>query len=140
MFKTLEFESLYLATPPFSSNLKDAVNCDSKSDDLDEFQDAEPGLGGQQLSRLLGLQLNDENVTISEIPVQTANASNARSTQLLKRTVVNIPENEQQLQLRLQVQQENVSQWHALVDKKLILKQGLIDKRKVSRKHCHILC
>jgi len=130
MFKTLEFESLYLATPPFSSNLKDAVNCDSKSDDLDEFQDAEPGLGGQQLSRLLGLQLNDENVTISEIPVQTANASNARSTQLLKRTVVNIPENEQQLQLRLQVQQENVSQWHALVDKKLILKQGLIDKRK----------
>lgn len=127
----MDFENLYLMTPPLPTNLKDMVDCDYKSDHLDEFQDAEPGLGGQQLSRLLGLQLNDENVTISEIPVQTTNTSNAKSTQQLKRTVVNIPENDQQLQVRLQVQQENLSQWHALVDKKLILKQGLVDKRKV---------
>jgi len=112
--------------------MENIVDCDSTSDHFDDFQDAEPGLGGQQLSRLLGLQLNDENVTISEIPPQTANISNVKSTQQSKKTVVNIPENDQQLQVRLQVQQENLPQWHPLVDKKLILKQGLVDKRKVN--------
>jgi len=129
-FELIDFENLYLATPPLPSNMENIVDCDSTSDHFDDFQDAEPGLGGQQLSRLLGLQLNDENVTISEIPPQTANISNVKSTQQSKKTVVNIPENDQQLQVRLQVQQENLPQWHPLVDKKLILKQGLVDKRK----------
>jgi len=99
------------------------TSVDEEASNLDEFQDAEPGLGGQQLSRLLGLQLNDENITLTA-------TNNVKSTQQLKRTVVNIPENDGQLQARLQAQQESLPQWHTLVDKKLILKQGLVDKRK----------
>jgi len=120
-FESTEFENLYLTVPPLPSNLKTSV--DEEASNLDEFQDAEPGLGGQQLSRLLGLQLNDENITLTA-------TNNVKSMQQLKRTVVNIPENDGQLQARLQAQQESLPQWHALVDKKLILKQGLVDKRK----------
>jgi len=120
-FESTEFENLYLTVPPLPSNLKTSV--DEEASNLDEFQDAEPGLGGQQLSRLLGLQLNDENITLTA-------TNNVKSTQQLKRTVVNIPENDGQLQARLQAQQESLPQWHTLVDKKLILKQGLVDKRK----------
>jgi hypothetical protein len=48
-----------------------------------------------------------------------------------KKGLIHFPENEQQLQARLLQQQKTQPQWHNLVDKKLILKQGLIDKRKV---------
>lgn len=146
-FETVDFESLYLRMPPRPSNFtEDAVDSTSEADDF--TADAEPGLGGQQLSRLLGLQLRDEpsadttnNSSSSSgssaslppaVPTkETAPSNNAQVTNKSSRTVVQFPANEQQLQARLLDQQKTIPQWHNLVDKKLILKQGLVDKRKV---------
>ena len=152
-FESVDFETLYMTTPPCPSNYTDTTDSQTSASSLTEFQDAEPGLGGQQLTRLLGLQLNDDNVTDIPIPArlsrllglqsdqenvtvaQTSPSPSSNSTssasQPSKRTVVSFPANEQQLLTRLQHQQENLAQWHQLVERKLILKQGLVDKRKV---------
>ena len=133
-FESINFDTLYLKTPPCPTNLKDVVDSNSPADEFNEFQDAEPGLGGQQLSRLLGLQLNDDKISscqssagAKEITAVDANTS----TQPAKRSVIQFPTSDQQLQSRLQQQRETLPQWHNIVDKKLILKQGLIDKKKV---------
>ncbi len=115
------------------------VDSVSETSDPSEFLGAEPGLSGQQLSKLLGLQLNDEpldaspsstSATSKEVSTTTG-STNSSIPQSTKKSVVNFPANEQQLQARLLLQQETQPQWHNLVDKKLILKQGLIDKKKV---------
>lgn len=135
-FESIEFDTLYLKTPPCPVNFKDVVDSDSTTSEFNEFQDAEPGLGGQQLSRLLGLQLNDDKVSTissssSASPKETTIVDAASSTQpSSKRSIIQFPTSDQQLQERLQRQKETLPQWHNIVDKKLILKQGLIDKKK----------
>ena len=156
-FKSIDFESLHLKTPPRPSGYTDSDDELAPTSHSPEFQGVEPGLGGQQLSRLLGFQLNDDSILVnstsetkppetklSETAVKSplptaATVSTAITTTLpakvvqSKRTLLNIPATEEQLDLRLKHQQENLSQWHHIVEKKLILKQGLIDKRKASR-------
>jgi len=153
-FKSIDFESLHLKTPPRPSGYTDSDDELAPTSHSPEFQGVEPGLGGQQLSRLLGFQLNDDSILVnstsetkppetklSETAVKSplptaATVSTAITTTLpakvvqSKRTLLNIPATEEQLDLRLKHQQENLSQWHHIVEKKLILKQGLIDKRK----------
>ena len=140
LFQSIDFEALYLKTPPRPSKFRDVVDSVSEGSDLSEFPSTEPGLSGQQLSKLLGLQLNDEPSDASQSSAlalakdvsSIAIGSNNSTPQPAKKSVVNFPANEQQLQSRLLTQQETQPQWHNLVDKKLILKQGLIDKRKVN--------
>ena len=145
LFASVDFESLYLTTPPRPSNCAADDVVDSASNTEDFTADAEPGLGGQQLSRLLGLQLSDETPTVittnaSSPPIISAALSKetpVSSVPTKSKTTVQWPTDEQQLQARLVQQQETIPQWHNLVDKKLILKQGLVDKRKVTQ-NCEI--
>lgn len=124
--------------PPRPSKCRDLVDPIPETSDSSEFLNAEPGLSGQQLSKLLGLQLNDEPTeTGQHSPARSSKEalSNANSNVIsppAKKSLIVFPENEQQLQTRLLEQQESQPQWHNLVDKKLILKQGLIDKKKVT--------
>ena len=133
----MDFETLYLKTPPCPSKCAEVESSTPEANQQTEFLNTEPGLNGQQLSKLLGLQLNEEP---SEVPDSSSAPSSKEGTSTgssnntavsAKKTLVNIPANEEQLQARLLHQQEALPQWHNLVDKKLILKQGLIDKRKV---------
>lgn len=138
-FKSIDFDTLYLKTPPRPSKFRDEIDSVSESTDSSAFLNTEPGLSGQQLSRLLGLQLSDEpsnsDQTSASAPSEEVSPSIGSTNNAIsfptKKSVVNFPANEQQLQARLLRQQETQPQWHNLVDKKLILKQGLIDKRKV---------
>lgn len=138
MFESMDFDALYTTKPPRPKNCNDGYESESDASDSSEFQNAEPGLGGQQLSRLLGLQLNDEAVLSPTEPIKTSSkevspsASIPATTSQPKKSVVNFPTDEQQLQARLLHQQETMPQWHEIVYKKLILKHGLIDKRKVT--------
>lgn len=139
MFESIDFEALHTMKPPEPRNCSDAYESESDASDSSEFQNAEPGLGGQQLSRLLGLQHNDEAVLSPAEPIKPSpkepppSNSAPSSAAQSKKSVINFPADEQQLQTRLLHQQETMPQWHNLVDKKLVLKHGLIDKRKVSR-------
>ncbi|EFX72775.1 putative PDK-1 [Daphnia pulex] len=137
-FQSIDFETLYLKTPPCPSKCRDTVDLVSEASDPSEFLNAEPGLSGQQLSKLLGLHLNDEPSDASRKsapePSRETSSSISSTTSVppppAKKGLIHFPENEQQLQARLLQQQKTQPQWHNLVDKKLILKQGLIDKRK----------
>ena len=141
-FEAVDFETLHLREPPRPRNFADVVDSNQMENDY-EFDNVEPGLGGAQLSRLLGLQLNDEasgSVPIQESSSPTtpsssqdaATSSSPSSSAAAKaKTSVQFPANDQQLRARLLQQQETIPQWHALVDKQLILKQGLIDKKMV---------
>lgn len=138
-FESIDFDTLYLKTPPWPSKCRDVAELASEESDPSEFLNAEPGLSGQQLSKLLGLQLNDEpsdpcrnSASPSKDTLSTTSTANSVLPQPIKKGLVNFPGNEQQLQARLLQQQETQPQWHNLVDKQLILKQGLIDKRKVN--------
>lgn len=138
LFDSVDFETLYLMTPPRPSNCANTVGSNSSEADLADFQDATPGLGGQQLSRLLGLQLSDEPSTTDSAPPPppstkdvTTPASTIIQTPVKTKTIIQFPADEQQLKARLLHQQETIPQWHNLVDGQLILKQGLIDKKKV---------
>ena len=137
-FQSIDFDTLYLKTPPCPSKCRDVVDLVSESSDPSEFLNAEPGLSGQQLSKLLGLQLNDEpsDASRNSAPTLSKEIPSISSTNSVpplptKKSLINFPANEHQLQARLIQQKESIPQWHNLVDKKLILKQGLIDKRKV---------
>lgn len=138
LFEATDFEALHLTTPPRPQNCQESIDSSSDEDLSEEFRNAEPGLGTHQLSKLLGLQIKEEpsaqtaapsSPQVKEAPA-TPPVSNASSVPQ-KKTAVSIPANDQQLQARLQHQQETIPQWHNIVEKKLILKQGLIDKRKV---------
>lgn len=137
-FESIDFDTLYLKTPPWPTKCRDVAELASEVSDPSEFLNTEPGLSGQQLSKLLGLQLNDEPSeqsrnsapTPSKDALTSTSSANNVLSQPMKKGLINFPVNEQQLQARLLQQQETQSQWHNLVDKKLILKQGLIDKRK----------
>ncbi|KAG8189288.1 hypothetical protein JTE90_019048 [Oedothorax gibbosus] len=76
----------------------------------------EPGLDDKQMTRLLGLALReDEEVIPKEKPEQR------------KATILDIPPEE--MSQRMEEQAKNNS-WHRFVSGNLILKQGLVDKRK----------
>ena len=76
----------------------------------------EPGLDDKQLTRLLGLDLQGaERMEPPERP--------------RKRTgITDLSQDEIHQQLE---KQKESSKWHSLVEGNLILKQGLVDKRKV---------
>jgi 3-phosphoinositide dependent protein kinase-1 len=77
----------------------------------------EPGLDDKQLTRLLGLDLQGAERTPEppERPRKRAGLTDLSPGEV---------------QLQLEKQKDN-SKWHNLVEGNLILKQGLVDKRKV---------
>lgn len=78
----------------------------------------EPGLDDKQMTRLLGLALNEDEEEI---------ISNQQKPSK-KTSILDIPPEEMAQRLD---QQAKTNSWHKFVDGNLILKQGLVDKRKV---------
>lgn len=80
----------------------------------------EPGLDDKQLTRLLGLDGQSSSTTTTPAPMPRPRKRSG---------ILQMNDEEKQQQLN---QQRSNSRWNSLVEGNLIVKQGLVDKRKVS--------
>ncbi|XP_063243207.1 3-phosphoinositide-dependent protein kinase 1 isoform X2 [Bacillus rossius redtenbacheri] len=116
-FGGLEFEVLHKQTPP---QIYPYLPGTSEHEELRSHyrvpDHLEPGLDDKQLTRLLGLDLQGGNRTPSPEPERPKKRA----------TVLDMSSEE----MRQQLEAQKNSPWHAFVEDNLILKQGLVDKRK----------
>uniref|UniRef100_A0A336L6Q3 3-phosphoinositide-dependent protein kinase 1 n=1 Tax=Culicoides sonorensis TaxID=179676 RepID=A0A336L6Q3_CULSO len=92
--------------------------------------DITPGLGEEQLRRLIGLELGTQiEIRTPSVTTQTTtNTSNSNSNKNEPKRSISIPNKTDKAKLLLE--QEKNNRWHAFADGELILKQGFINKRK----------
>jgi len=119
-YKGLDFDTLHTTTPP---PIYPYLPGNSESQELrSQYRvpdHLEPGLDDKQLTRLLGLDGQSSSTTTP-----------APAPRPRKRSgILHMNDEEKQHQLH---QQKCNSKWHSLVEGNLIVKQGLVDKRKVS--------
>lgn len=121
-YEGLDFDTLHTTTPPpiypYLPGNSEGQELRSQYRVPDHL---EPGLDDKQLTRLLGLDgQSDSPAVVTPSPVPRPR----KRSGILQ---MNDSEKQQQLQ-----QQRCHSKWHQLVEGNLIVKQGLVDKRKVS--------
>jgi len=124
-FEGIEFETLYKQTPPqiypYLPGTSDHEELRSHYRVPDHL---EPGLDDRQITRLLGLDLqggSPPKTPSPEPPVEKARKKSGLGLSGLT------PE---EIATRLEEQKASSGRWHNLCDGNLILKQGLVDKRK----------
>jgi 3-phosphoinositide dependent protein kinase-1 len=119
-YKGLDFDTLHLTNPP---PIYPYLPGNSEGQELRSHyrvpDHLEPGLDDKQLTRLLGLD-GQSSSTTTPAPVPRPRKRSG---------ILQMNDEEKQHQLN---QQRCNSKWHTLVDGNLIVKQGLVDKRKVS--------
>ncbi|XP_049860843.1 3-phosphoinositide-dependent protein kinase 1-like isoform X1 [Schistocerca gregaria] len=140
-FKGISFESLYLQTPP---QIYPYLPGTSEHEEMRSHyrvpDHLEPGLDDRQLTRLLGLDLSGAVEPVAESPAEDGRESQTeqegrpqdvpavrQQQQQRKRAVTDLSPAEVRRRTDLQAKE---SKWHNLVQGNLILKQGLVDKRK----------
>lgn len=120
-FHGLDFESLHSQTPPqiypYLPGTSEHAEMRSHYRVPDHL---EPGLDDRQLTRLLGLDLGSQ----TEAEPEPQHQKPRRKTGVADLS----PE---EIRRKLE-QQQRESKWHSLVQGNVVLKQGLVDKRKVS--------
>lgn len=120
-FYGIDFETLHKQTPP---QIYPYLPGTSENEELRSHyrvpDHLEPGLDDKQLTRLLGLDLQDAERT-PDPPVTEPERPRKRAG------ITDLSPEEARQQLD---HQQRESKWHCLVEKNLILKQGLVDKRK----------
>lgn len=113
-FEGVEWEKLHQTTPP---PMYPFLPGNTEGQDLRSHyrvpDHLEPGLDDKQLTRLLGLDLQTPTNTITK-PKKKSNIADLTPEEINQRLTVQAAE----------------SKWHSLVEGNLIIKQGLIDKRK----------
>lgn len=141
----LDFDTLHTTNPP---PIYPYLPGNSESQELrSQYRvpdNLEPGLDDKQLTRLLGLDGHGSNsssssssgssttATMTSVTSSTSNTAPAPAPKPRKRSgILQMNDEEKQHQLD---QQRCHSKWHNLVDGNLIVKQGLVDKRKVSER------
>lgn len=120
----LDFETLHTTNPP---PIYPYLPGNSEGQELRSHyrvpDHLEPGLDDRQLTRLLGLDGQSGSAPVAT-PAPAAAAPRPR-----KRSGI-LQMNDEEKQHQLNQQRQN-SRWHQLVEGNLIVKQGLVDKRKV---------
>lgn len=121
----LDFDTLHTTTPP---PIYPYLPGNSESQELRSHyrvpDNLEPGLDDKQLTRLLGLDGQSNSTTTPPAPAPRPRKRSG---------ILQMNDEEKQHQLN---QQRCHSKWHSLVENNLIVKQGLVDKRKVSSVFC----
>lgn len=119
-YNGLDFDTLHVTNPP---PIYPYLPGNSESQELrSQYRvpdHLEPGLDDKQLTRLLGLD-GQSSSTTTPAPVPRPRKRSG---------ILHMNDEEKQHQLN---QQRCNSKWHGLVEGNLIVKQGLVDKRKVS--------
>lgn len=125
-YEGLDFNTLHTTIPP---PIYPYLPGNSESQELrSQYRvpdNLEPGLDDKQLTRLLGLDGQSSSTTATPTPVPKPPRKRSG--------VLHMNDEEKQHQLN---QQRCNSKWHSLVENNLIVKQGLVDKRKVSFLEC----
>lgn len=120
-YNGLDFNTLHKTTPP---PIYPYLPGNSESQELRSHyrvpDNLEPGLDDKQLTRLLGLDGQSSSTTTTPVPAPRPRKRSG---------ILQMNDEEKQHQLN---QQRCNSKWHSLVEGNLIVKQGLVDKRKVS--------
>lgn len=134
-YKGLDFDTLHTTSPP---PIYPYLPGNSESQELRSqyrFPDnLEPGLDDKQLTRLLGLDGQSSSTTKVQGPDSQSSSTTAtppvHAPKPRERSgILRMNDKEKQHQLH---HQRCTSNWHSLVEGNLIVKQGLVDKRKVS--------
>jgi len=124
-YSGLDFDTLHTTTPP---PIYPYLPGNSESQELRSHyrvpDNLEPGLDDKQLTRLLGLDGQSNSTTTPPAPAPRPRKRSG---------ILQMNDEEKQHQLN---QQRCHSKWHSLVENNLIVKQGLVDKRKVSSVFC----
>lgn len=82
------------------------------------------GLDDKQMTRLLGLELHDEDEEVKTKPEEVSKPVRTRKTSVLEYSPLDLSK-------KVEEQAQN-NVWHRFVQGNFILKQGLVDKRKVN--------
>lgn len=132
-FRGLMFDQLHQTSPPFT--LHPSSSCDSPADDpiWAKYPEMTPGLGAENRTRLLKESLEDSSLTSEDESGDGGDEVDATS---LSSETSCIPEsgnigdltNEQREKLLGEQQRNN--EYHRFVEGNLILKQGILDKKK----------
>lgn len=130
-FSGVNFDNLFLETPP----LKPSIENNAEDKCRKNSSSIKPGLDSSQLSRLLELSLHEPVVLLdpsSDIEQRTFCVDKLTIAEILK-SPVNIHQSI--------ISQQRDNEWHSLVHGNMILKHGLVNKRKglISRKRVLIL-
>lgn len=128
-YKGLDFDTLHTTYPP---PIYPYLPGNSESQELRShyrFPDhLEPGLDDKQYTRLLVADGQSSSSTTTPTPIPRPRKRSG---------ILQMNDEEKQHQLD---QQRCTSKWHSLVEGNLIVKQGLVDKRKVSFVICINMC
>lgn len=122
-YEGINFETLHQTTPP-----PIRVNSSFFNDEDSRYKvpdDLEPGLDDKQITRLLGLDIKCA-ATTTEINVPAVDSS--PPPKQITKVIVDLSPNT--IVERLQTQQKENQKWDAVVESNLILKQGLVYKKK----------
>ncbi|KAL1129164.1 hypothetical protein AAG570_013695, partial [Ranatra chinensis] len=115
-FNGIDWDNLPTTSPPaIHPHVLPLSGDGGAGDDVVGSSPMEPGLDDRQLSRLMGLDLQEASIVV-QIPPPT------RRSRLVDLTPAEV-------ESRL-AHQRSTSKWHSLVEGNLIIKQGLVDKRK----------
>ncbi|XP_044735543.1 putative 3-phosphoinositide-dependent protein kinase 2 isoform X2 [Chrysoperla carnea] len=117
--------------PPSDSLEKVILDKNEEGDEKDCFEKAEPGLNNRQMARLVGLSMDSsESTLIYDGSVESLNLDNNQTKNGKEDKRKNIADlTPIQIETRLSMQRRS-SKYHDLVEGNLILKQGLLDKKK----------
>jgi len=130
-FENIDFDNLFMSTPP---QIQSYVNESEKSDPVwDKYPNMMPGLGPSEMSRILKIQIDDGSFEESDQendPELDADCASIASDSSWIPPSGNIGDISDEERIRLLDLQRKNNEFHQFVEDKLILKQGILDKKK----------
>lgn len=131
-FENIDFDSLHSSTPPQIQNY--IGDPDMEDNIWEKYPNMQPGLGPTEMSRMLKIQIEDGSLEESDPEVDPEdldpdNASITSEGSCLPASG-NIGDMSDEERSRLLDLQRKNNEFHQFVEDKLILKQGILDKKK----------
>jgi len=126
-FKGIDFDSLHLSTPP---GVPEGLVGDPNARDSvwERYPDMQTGLGSDSMSRLLKEQIDSGGSTEDEEDDDTTHSCTSESSCLPESGNIGDMSADERTRL-LDLQRQN-NEYHSFVEGNLILKQGILDKKK----------
>ena len=129
-FESIDFDSLYKSTPPqIQSYVGELECCDSV---WERFPNMQPGMGPAEMSRMLKIQMEegsreDSGSDTEERDPDLWSLSSEGSCLPASGNIGDLSDEERTRLLNLQMQN---NEYHQFAEGRLILKQGILDKKK----------
>jgi len=130
-FESIDFDNLHMSTPP---QIQSYVGDPDKIDSIwEKYPNMQPGLGPSEISRMLKIQIEDGSLEESdpeELPELDPDDASITSEGSCLPPSGNIGDLSDEERSRLLDLQRKNNEFHQFVEDRLILKQGILDKKK----------